>query len=67
MMPIPDLLPDSHPYSDEPVKNELLLHAAAIAANRSRAQNKLSGEALRTRLSGCCNHIISPFFPLPST
>lgn len=47
MMPIPDLLPDSRPYPDEPVKNELLLHASAIAANRSRAQNKLSGDALR--------------------
>ena len=42
------LLPDPRPYPADPVKNELLLHAEAVAANRSRAQNKLSGDTLHS-------------------
>ena len=42
------LLPDPRPYPADPVKNELLLHAEAVAANRSRAQSKLSGDTLHS-------------------
>ncbi|MBH5329579.1 conjugal transfer protein [Eikenella sp. S3360] len=40
------LLPDPRPYPAEPVKNELLLHAEALAAGRSRAQSTLSRDTL---------------------
>ena len=42
------LLPDPRPYPAQEVKNELLLHAEAVAANRSRAQSKLSGGTLHS-------------------
>ncbi len=44
----PHLLPDPRPYPAEPVKNELLLHAEAVAAQRSRAQATLSRDTLHS-------------------
>ncbi|OAM29208.1 conjugal transfer protein [Eikenella longinqua] len=42
------LLPDPRPYPAEPVKNELLLHAEAVATGRSRAQATLSRDTLHS-------------------
>lgn len=43
-------LPDTRPYPTDPVKNELLLHAAAVAANASKAQVKLAAESLEAAI-----------------
>ncbi|WP_274570762.1 conjugal transfer protein [Neisseria leonii] len=43
-------LPDTRPYPADPVKNELLLHAAALARGQSGAQARLAAESLRTQI-----------------
>lgn len=43
-------LPDTRPYPTDAVKNELLLHAAAVAANASKAQVTLAAESLEAAI-----------------
>lgn len=45
-------LPDTRPYPTDPVKNELLLHAGAVATNASKAQSTLAWEALQAGIYG---------------
>ncbi|MDO4997506.1 MAG: conjugal transfer protein [Neisseria sp.] len=44
------ILPDTRPYPSDPVKNELLLHAASIAQSNSKAQTQLASETLQARI-----------------
>ncbi|STZ76162.1 conjugal transfer protein [Bergeriella denitrificans] len=46
------VLPDTRPYPETPVKNNLLIHASALAHSSSAAQRKLSAEALQTEIRG---------------
>lgn len=48
----PTTLPDTRPYPEVPVKNNLLLHASALANSTSAAQRKLSAESLQTEIRG---------------
>lgn len=45
-------LPDTRPYPETPVKNNLLLHASSLAHSTSAAQRKLSAESIQTEIRG---------------
>lgn len=46
------VLPDTRPYPETPVKNNLLLHASNLVHSTSAAQRKLSAESLQTEIRG---------------
>ncbi|ROV55963.1 conjugal transfer protein [Neisseria chenwenguii] len=46
------IFPDTRPYPEPPVKNNLLIHAKALAKGASPAQRKLSQESLHAEICG---------------
>ncbi|QEY24868.1 conjugal transfer protein [Neisseria animalis] len=51
-MSISFTLPDTRPYPETPVKNNLLLNASSLAHTSSAAQRKLAAESLQTEIRG---------------